>query len=225
MRCSRCDRLAVPQAVGTSSEGIVVFGWCLSCLEETGCDEIMVSERVEINQRPSIRLDLDAGRYRPKAMLVSEADAVKEMIRDRLKIMGAVALVLALWGLAIGSMGLGMLARTPMLTHTPPSPFGNGTPALLIGGGCTTAAVGLTLWAWTAGRCWFISPEWLRRMRLGALTVACLILAAGVIKHSSRRDPIIILAASIALGVSVAAHWLELRQATRCRSQAMPIHD
>ena len=225
MRCSRCDRPAVPQAVGTSSGGIVVFGWCVSCLEEMGCDNIMVSERAKMIPQPSMRLDLNAGRYRPKTLVVSETDAAKEMIQDRLKILGAVALVLALWGLAIGSMGLGMLARTPMLTHAPPSPLGNGTPALLIGGGCTTAAVGLSLWAWTAGRCWFISPERLRRTRYGALVAACLVLVAGVIQHSSRHDPFIILAASLALGVSVAAHWLESRQSTRSPSHSIRIHE
>ena len=225
MRCSRCDRPALPQATGTSSGGTVVFGWCVSCLEETGCDDIMVSERAKTCPQPSMRLDLNAGRYRPKTRVVSETDAVKEMIHNRLKILGAVALVLAFWGLAIGSVGVGMLARTPMLPQVPPSPLGNGTPAFLIGGGCTTSLVGLSLWAWTAGRSWFVSPQGLRAMRYGALAAACLVLVAGVIQHSSKRDPFIILAASLALGVSVAASWLESRHSLRSFSRSLGIHD
>ncbi len=49
MRCTRCDRLAIPQAVGLSREGLVVFGWCLDCLEETGCTEI---EAVATRENP-----------------------------------------------------------------------------------------------------------------------------------------------------------------------------
>ncbi len=225
MRCSRCDRPAIPQAVGTSSGGVVVFGWCLSCLEETDCDDIMVSERANTIHKPLMRLDLNAGRYRPKIRVVSASEAVKQMTQSRLKIVGAIALVLAFWGLVVGSMGLSMLARTPVLPDAPPSPMGNGTPALLIGGGCTTMLVGLSLWAWTAGRGWFVSTQRLKRTRLGALAAACVILAAGVIQHSSKRDPFIILAASIALGVSVGAYWLESRTSARSPSHSTRIHE
>lgn len=42
MRCTRCDGLAVPQAVGISEDGRVVFGWCLECLADTHCDLVEI---------------------------------------------------------------------------------------------------------------------------------------------------------------------------------------
>src|SRR3954463_14496362 len=37
MRCTRCDGLAVPQAVGIAPNGKVVFGYCPQCLADTNC--------------------------------------------------------------------------------------------------------------------------------------------------------------------------------------------
>ena len=44
MRCTRCDGLTIPQATGRTPDGRFVFGWCVTCLKETGCLEIHLSE-------------------------------------------------------------------------------------------------------------------------------------------------------------------------------------
>src|SRR4051812_17883958 len=43
MRCTRCDGLVVPQAVGIDPEGKVVFGWCLQCLADHRCKLVETS--------------------------------------------------------------------------------------------------------------------------------------------------------------------------------------
>ena len=37
MRCTRCDRIAIPQVVARTPENLLVFGWCLACLAEERC--------------------------------------------------------------------------------------------------------------------------------------------------------------------------------------------
>src|SRR3989442_1110962 len=66
MRCTRCDRPAVPQAVGRTPDGLVVFGWCVSCLEETGCLDVRVA-RHPTPRRPLAR----SSRPAPPALLAA----------------------------------------------------------------------------------------------------------------------------------------------------------
>ena len=149
MRCARCDRPAVPQALGVSSQGQVVFGWCVACLRETGCREISVTPR-DVRRRTS-RLDLSERRESRRPSPTREARRIDSM-ENRLRLLRLVARVLALWGLMIGLVGVSLFFRRPLQPLPPASTLGNGTPALLIGGGGTTALVGLSLWAWTTSQ-------------------------------------------------------------------------
>jgi hypothetical protein len=210
MRCARCDRLAVPQAVGLSSKGLVVFGWCLQCLEETGCQRIVVASRA----RPqSTRVELERAEPRvllrkPRALESPKPRRTLTLLDDRRRLVGAVSLVLALWGMALLAVGLVYrFVQEPRV----PSPLGNGTPALLIGGGGSTAVIGLTLWLLTLGSEVVRSRPTLRLIQVIGVLLAVVILFAGVVAHSPRRDPVIVAVASVSLAVSVVARWMEKR--------------
>ena len=169
MRCTRCDRPVLPQAVGLSSRGKVIFGWCVGCLEEAGCVEIAVSQGSRSWKKASSRLDLKAGRLLPP--VPSKISKHDELVEIRLRALGTFALVLAVWGLVIGSFGASMFARSPLLTSPPPSPMGNGSPSLLMAGGGATTLIGFSLWAWTAGRNAFALPKKFRTIHLAACSI------------------------------------------------------
>ncbi len=54
MRCTRCDGLAVPQAVGIAPDGRVVFGWCLQCLADSDCRLVEVPATGMIHLRHAL---------------------------------------------------------------------------------------------------------------------------------------------------------------------------
>src|SRR3954452_2147187 len=58
MRCTRCDRIALPQVLGRKQDGHLVFGWCRACLVEEGCevvDEPPVDLRLRVRLSPRLR--------------------------------------------------------------------------------------------------------------------------------------------------------------------------
>jgi hypothetical protein len=139
MRCTRCDRPAVPQAVGLSREGLVVFGWCVDCLRERGCTDVEVARPA----RGDATLRLPA----PSA---SEGPPGRGDGGGRRSV-AIVARLLGGWAGLLIAAGSGLLwTRSP--SPRVASPFGNGTPALLIGGGVATAATALLIAALGAGR-------------------------------------------------------------------------
>ena len=210
MRCSRCDRLAVPQAVGRSPKGLVIFGWCLRCLEETGCRQIVPASKTK---RVSTRLDFDHAPTlpdsRPENLIPKPRPLGPRIpVDDRSRLVGAVSLILALWGLAV--LGVGLVYRT-LVQPREASPLGNGTPALLIGGGGSTAVVGLSLWLITSGLARTRARPALKVIQALSFLVAIGTLIAGIVAHSPRRDPLVVAVASGCLGLSVAARWIETR--------------
>src|SRR5436309_2167158 len=107
MRCARCDRLAVPQAVGRTTDGLVVFGWCLSCLDETGCQDVMVARRDRLaksSRRPRLS--------RPATSRPVDLHPRPDPMEERRKFVAAVSVVLALWGVFLVLGGLILRART-----------------------------------------------------------------------------------------------------------------
>ncbi|HMB07499.1 MAG TPA: hypothetical protein VKP69_27685 [Isosphaeraceae bacterium] len=138
MRCTRCDRWAVPQAVARTPDDIVVFGWCLDCLRETGCTEVEVADRVRGTRLPALPEMGRAPRHEP--------DRSGER---RTRIVALVTALLAAWGMVLLSAGGRLLRRPP---EGPASPFGNGTPVLLLVGGGTTTATALVLGMTAFGR-------------------------------------------------------------------------
>ena len=203
MRCTRCDRPAVPQATGLTTDGRFVFGWCVVCLEQTGCRDIVVARPLGRNTR---RLTLKSGQGPGRFRAGTRRAAVpRGPLDDRLRVMAAVALVLALWGLALCAVGLNLRSRTDPRTA---SPMGNGTPALLIGGGGSTAAVGLGLWAMITGPALIRSRLGIRAVQVGAVVLGLAALAVGLTTVPRRLGLPVVGLASAALGLSLAARWL-----------------
>ncbi|MFO0951406.1 MAG: hypothetical protein U0835_09700 [Isosphaeraceae bacterium] len=209
MRCARCDRLAIPQAVAQSPKGLVVYGWCLRCLEETGCQQIAVATRVK---RPGTRVDFEAKSSRTLSRVVRtpRKPSPRSSLNpdDRRRLVGTIALLLSLWGLAL--LVVGVVFGT-LHSETAPSPLGNGTPALLIGGGASTAVVGLTLWLMTTGIDAARSRPTLKAIQVVTFLLAMVAILMRVAAQSPRRDPLLLGVASLALALSVSARWLETR--------------
>ncbi len=180
MRCARCDRPVVPQATGVTDRGQVVFGWCIDCLNETGCGEIAVSDHGV--RGPSTLLELSEPSPSNRSLHVRKTPA-SDSIEARFHVLGAVALALTLWGLAVGAFGFGLLFRKPMVP-APASPLGNGTPPLLIGGGSATVLTGIGLWVWTIRQKGYLSTNTVRRVRRRALFLGLsLIAVAGFLRR------------------------------------------
>lgn len=194
MRCTRCDRPASPQAVGRTTEGDLVFGWCTTCLELTGCIDVVIAPR---RRRPSTRLVLkDAVPTPVRREPASPSD-------ERRRVVSVVAGCLVGWGALLTAAGLAIRSRSA----TSPSPLGNGTPALFLGGGGSTTLVGLILWATCRARDRPVTRRGWRRVRVFGFAAALAILGLGILWKNPRRDPLIVLAASAALAVSAAATW------------------
>jgi hypothetical protein len=211
MRCARCDRPVVPQAVGRTPDGNLVFGWCLPCLEETACREIDVAQP---GRRLQTKLDL-RGRRRtaPRAASRAHRPRTHPPVRPRLlearsRAILAVAGLLGAWGVVLLAAGLTLARlRDPDQPRAP----GNVPPALLVAGGASAALIGFTLWASLIGR------PWLRSSLLGKLgaLAAVLVVVALSARVVTRRGPRLPLAFAVtaAIAVSLAALlWLP-----RCR--------
>lgn len=197
MRCTRCDRLAIPQAVGLSREGLVVFGWCLDCLEETGCTEIEAVATRETR------------RAIPRVLLLGPSPVPPGAIpSERRRLVLCVASLLGAWSLVLIAVGVWSLFRPGSPN---PSPLGNGSPLLLLTGGLATAATSLLLLGLSHGRDLFHSRQVCWWVQSGAFLLALLILVVGIIFHEPQRDPFVVAAAGLAIGLSLAAHWRERR--------------
>lgn len=207
MRCTRCDRPAVPQAVGRTPDGDVVFGWCLACLRATECEGVVVarSDGPKAGRRKReewVSLEEFDGRESP-----DRSDSPER----RHGIVGLIAVFLSAWGGGLLLAGLRVGSRVrPQST----SPFGNGTPALLIMGGISSLVVGMALGGVAFSRAGGSPNSW-RRVRYLTLALAALAVAAGVIRHDPRRDPLVVVAVTACLGLSAAARWLERRTTAR----------
>lgn len=188
MRCTRCDRPAVPQAVGLSPSGQVVFGWCLDCLREEGCTRIHVARTRGPHHRPA----------RPRA-LVLPPSAAQTVLDGRKRLLAAVAGLMGLWALVLLAVGLRLAWIRPA---APASPLGNGTAAFLILGGAGMAAACLSFPALVYGPALVRSPAVLRGTHLAACTLAAATLIAGIVRHSPKRDPFVVAVALLWLGLS-----------------------
>lgn len=198
MRCARCDRLAIPQAVGHSPEGLVVFGWCLHCLEEAGCTDI------EVVKRPRVRHSL----IRPVLTLEPTGLRVAANRWSRRKAILGVAAILGGWSLVLLAIGSWSIQRPPPPN---PSPLGNGTPMLFLTGGAATAVTALVLLGLSQGRALLASRRACGWVQSGSFLLALAILVVGILFHDPRRDPFVVAAAGLALTLSIGANWQQRR--------------
>jgi hypothetical protein len=199
MRCTRCDRWAVPQTVGRTPDGVLVFGWCLDCMRETGCTETELAIHPRASHLPLLH--------------ELERVACPALDRDRrgppegrARIITLVTLVLAAWGALLLSVGGWLFLQPP---EGSASPFGNGTPLLLIVGGAATTATALALGMTTFGPVLFRSRPALRSARWAGFLLALFLLVVGILDHVPQRDPYLVLAAAAALTVAGFARRLE----------------
>jgi hypothetical protein len=79
-----------------------------------------------------------------------------------------IAVALSIWGFLLMGAGLFLLGRQPRI---PVSPTGNGTPALLFGGGGATVLIGHLIWTLHT------STPTVRQIVLRGFETTCLVLA------------------------------------------------
>jgi hypothetical protein len=208
MRCTRCDGLVVPQAVGIAPNGLVVFGWCLTCLNDTGC------ELVEIPAAGpwDLRLSFTPGEAsrRPPLKVISSTAAVDQSQW----IIAVVAFLMISWGLILLTAGLFIGPRP--VTHS--SAPGNGSSALLGVGGGVTALLGLGLVVLAARRDWFPGSFMLSLLSWLSSLIGLVILAYGLLDYQPRRNLPLLLGLSVALGIATVAHLLGRSQRRKARS-------
>jgi hypothetical protein len=125
MRCTRCDRIAVPQALGRLPDDRLAFGYCLRCLVAEGAESIQIA-------RP---------RRRKRWPSPITRDAVRP-VDPRPRGLRSLAGLLAAWGLMLAIVGATSSGSHP---GAPPSPLGNGTAPLLLVGAGALAMTGLAL--------------------------------------------------------------------------------
>jgi hypothetical protein len=197
MRCTRCDRPAIPQAIGYTPGGILVFGWCLDCLEETGCTAIEIAEpRRAATGRASMRSGVGRSTARP-----ADGDQAR-----RRGLVAVVASIASVWALVLTLTGVWIRwRRGPVVA----SPFGNGMPNFFLVGGGTMAATSLLIWTLVIR---IDRASWLpvfRLIRWSSFAFALMALALGIYWHDPRHDSSYVLAAGLGLGLATLAGWRE----------------
>jgi hypothetical protein len=199
MRCTRCDGLAVPQAVGINPGGKVVFGYCRNCLADTKC------RIVEVQARGPEELKLRFSTSEPSRQQ-GGSDTNQETPMDQTGwIIGAVAFLLIAWGLLVLTAGLTISTRPGPES----SPLGNGTMALLASGGIVSALLGLGLLVLATRQAVFPGLVLLRILAWSSFVAALGLLAYGILDYQPRRNVPLVLGVGIAVLVSAVSHRLE----------------
>jgi hypothetical protein len=208
MRCTRCDGLAVPQAVGIAPDGTVVFGWCLQCLADSDCDLVEVAA-VGLGD---LRLSFTAGRptRQPQRVAVSASGGIDESQW----IISIVAFLMVASGLILLTAGVFTGAQTPAVS----SSLGNGSPALLGVGGGVMALLGLALLLVAAFRDWLPGTFMLILLSWLSFMIGLGILAQGIFDYQPRRNIAIVLGSGVALVISATALMLARSQKRKVRS-------
>jgi hypothetical protein len=199
MRCTRCDGLAVPQAVGIAPDGRVVFGWCLQCLADKQCRLVEVAAagpwdlRLSFSTTQTDRLPLSGGG--------SSAAGVDQSQW----ILAIVAFLMISWGLILLAAGLFSGSRA----MSPTSPLGNGTSQLLGIGGAVTAVLGLALMILASSRNWLPGTFLLALLSWLSLLAGVGILVYGIFDFEPGRNVQVVLGAGVALAISLTTRLLE----------------
>ena len=180
MRCTRCDRIAVPQAIGRTADDLIVFGWCLDCLAEEGCTLIETDwAPFGLAPRRSRRR-----RARPAAQPANPSRRLAYFLVGGM----------AAWTLTLMVLGLVSLCAP---TGPEVGPLSRGFGQRLITAGLLAGATGLALWAATLDR-----GLATRALQAASALVALALVAYLVLRHNRRRDPWIAGMVAVALGVS-----------------------
>ncbi len=208
MRCTRCDKLAIPQVLGRDPLGRLIFGWCLECLKAEGCTEIELVKSIRQSRSFGAWMSrpLKERVAKPSATAGSGSAAINEgpvrpgtpgldllLVRQRYVLV--VAALLGLWGLAF------LAGALAWVLWPKPVEVGEGLPRtpffLGLAGGSLLALSGFLLVAGleATGR-----GEPIRKAtRLVTPVLIAGILLYGIVYHSPRRDPWLVALAFVVL--------------------------
>lgn len=210
MRCTRCDGLAVPQAVGIDPQGKVIFGWCLQCLADRNCTLVETAPSGPWRfSRTALGVPEPVFRPRGTASVgpISEGDTARWIV-------GIVSFLIVSWGLILLAAGLWPLREPPSAT----SRLGNGSSALLMSGGSATALLGVGLVVLAARRHWYPGTFLLAPLSGFCFLLGMAILVHGIIAHQPRRNVPVVVGSLVCLSLS-ALTW-RIRQSQRRRMPA-----
>jgi hypothetical protein len=174
-------------------------------MKETGSTEIELAIHPRGSRLPSLQ-ELERAAC-PAPNRVREGPA-----EGRARIITLVTVVLATWGVLLLSAGGWLFLQPP---EGSASPFGNGTPLLLVVGGASTAATALALGMTAFGPALIRSRPVLRAVRWVGFLLALAFLIVGILDHVPQRDPYLVLAAAGALTVAGFARRLERHRPPR----------
>jgi hypothetical protein len=211
MRCTRCDGLAVPQAVGIAPDGTVVFGWCRPCLAKKNCQLVEIAAAGPWD----LKLAFTAGE--PDKSLYSGDSRSAPALDQSPWIVALVAFLMISWGLILVAAGLFGESWTSSATRLP----GSGRSPLLGIGGGATALLGLGLMVMASRRSGFSNRFLLVLLSWLSFLGSLGILACAIFDYQPRRNIPVLLGAGLALAISVAARLLERLQ--RRKSQIMSV--
>ncbi len=193
MRCTRCDRIAVPQALGVTPDDQLVFGWCVPCLKEVGCTEIVVAGKAQVVKAP-----LQAKRG------AEFRDAASYTSAERRRGIALVGRLLSCWALILVFAGAWLSGRPRRSTE---NSLGNGSPVLMFVGGLGSMLLAWVLLSAAVGSSPARSASLYRRFAAMGLIVATIMIALRLgpsLEPCLARVLLILVGAS---GLSVAAGY------------------
>jgi hypothetical protein len=144
MRCTRCDRPAAPQTVGWTPAGQLVFGWCPACMDDRGC-RLIEAPPFGRDIPIAVVIQMPVAPMPPPAPNWTKAAPDPAATRARLPWLRRLAIACEGWAAVL--VVAGFFLQVWPRSGVPISPFGNGTPALLLVGGLGMAATGVVFWA------------------------------------------------------------------------------
>ena len=197
MRCSECDGLAVPQAIGRLPDGRLAFGYCLRCLERAGATGMIVSSAGSRKRRGRMRQAAERARKEHPAVASRRGVQWRVPVQRRQLLLGVSGMMLA-WGLSLGSIAV----LLPLQGNA-----GRGIPglrAILLVASGLAGLVGLSLLlvALEPGR---RTIRALFGIQVVASLTALGVLVGGIVAHDPRRDVLIIAIVTAALATAALA--------------------
>ncbi|MGC8639245.1 MAG: hypothetical protein ACP5XB_05125 [Isosphaeraceae bacterium] len=202
MRCTRCEGLAVPQAVGIHPDGRVVFGWCLSCLVRTNCRIVEIPETGPTGLKLDFKIDKRPG-------LPESQRPVPRMPVDQSRwIIALVSFLMISWGLILLAAGLFSSSRA-FSGGGSPDHF---TPPMLGIGDASTALLGLGLMVLAAHRDWLPGTFVLVLLSWLSFGSGLGILAYAALDYQPSRNVPILLGAGLAVFLATVSRLLERSQ-------------
>ena len=206
MRCTRCDGLAVPQAVGIHPDGWVVFGWCLGCLASTGCRLVEIPETGPTGLKLDFKTDESAGLAGAQRPLATPAGDPSRWV------IALVSFSMISWGMILLVAGL-FSGSWPLAGAGSPDHL---TSPMLVGG-TATALLGLGLLVLASRRDWLPDTSVLVFLSWLSFVGGLGILGYAVFDYQPSRNVPILLGAGTAVLISIVARLLERSQRDKMR--------